>query len=76
MRLLMLLIAMAVQTGSSITVEFLGTIWILVAKYFNYRNELPGGVPSEVCVDTRIKTDIDKGNKSPHLHHAKKGYCH
>jgi hypothetical protein len=80
MRLLMLLIAVAVQTGASITVEFLGTIRILVAKYFDYRNELPGinfaGVPSEVCIDTRTKTDFDKGNKSPHPPHAKKGYCH
>jgi hypothetical protein len=31
---------MAVQTGSGITVEFLGTIRILVAKYFNYKNVL------------------------------------
>jgi hypothetical protein len=69
MPLLMPLIAMGVQTGSSITVEFLGTIRILVAKYFNYRNELSGinfaGVLSEVCVDTRTKTVINKGNISP-----------
>jgi hypothetical protein len=48
----MLTKAMAVQTGSNITVEFLGTVRILVAKYFNYRNRLSGinfaGVPSEV----------------------------
>ena len=51
-----LLIAMAVQTGSNFTIEFLGTIRILVAKYFNYRNELSGinsaGVRSEFCIDT------------------------
>jgi len=52
MRLLTLTIAMAVQTGSNITVEFLGTIRIPVAKYVNYRNRLSGinfaGIPSEV----------------------------
>jgi hypothetical protein len=42
MRLPMLMIAMAVQTSSNITVEFLATIRILVVKYFNYRNELSG----------------------------------
>jgi hypothetical protein len=77
MRLLMLMIAMAVQTGSSITVEFLGTIRILVASFLNYRNELSGtnfaGVSSEDSIDTRTKTDIDKGNKSPHPPHANKG---
>lgn len=80
MRLLMLMIAMAVHTDSSITVEVLGAIRIRVARYFNYRNELSGinfaGVPSDVCIDTRTQTDIDKGNKSPHPPHSKKGYCH
>jgi hypothetical protein len=52
MRLLTLTIAMAVQTGSNIAVEFLDTIRIPVAKYVNYRNRFSGinfaGVPSEV----------------------------
>jgi hypothetical protein len=71
MRLLLVTVAMAVQTGSVITVEFWGTIRILVAKVFNYKNELSAinlaGVSSEVCIGTRTRTGSTRKQISPSI---------
>jgi hypothetical protein len=78
MRLLFVTVAMAVQTGSGITVEFLDTIRIIVAKYLNYKMNFQLLIWLVFLLKSVLILVLRRdrqGNKSRHPPHGKKGYC-